>query len=115
MSSQPPPPVTKYRLTVTIRGNTHEEIVDELLSMTRGGYLLASDHYTRDAFDSTGGRDRMVLEHTNPSQTPEHYRRELDEWVTCRRDERRATQPPLTDRQPLCDGRDQSEPTEEMA
>lgn len=73
-------PVTKYLLTVTIRGNTHEEIVDELLSMTRGGYLLASDYYKRDAFDSTGGRDHMVLQHTNPDMTPERYREELSAW-----------------------------------
>lgn len=74
------PPVAKYKLTVTIRGNTHAEIVDELLTMTNGGYLLASDYETRDSFDSWGGRDHMVLEHTNPDQTPERYREELKAW-----------------------------------
>lgn len=83
------PPVTKYKLTVTIRGNTHEEIVDELLTMTRGGYLLASDYYKRDTFDSTGGRDRMVLEHTNPDMTPERYTEELSAWADERRGARR--------------------------
>lgn len=81
----PEPPVSKYLLTVTIRGNSHEEIEGELLAMTRGGYLLASDYGKRDAFDSTGGRDHMVLEHTNPDMTPERYRKELDAWWQTRK------------------------------
>lgn len=85
----PEPPVTKYKLTVTIRGNSHDEIVDELLTMTRGGYLLASDYYKRDAFDSTGGRDRMVLEHTNPDMTAEQYAADLTAWSEARKEYRR--------------------------
>ena len=68
------PPVTKYELTVKIRGNTHDEIEDELLTLTRGGYLLDSDYGKRDAWNSTGGRCTSVMVHTNPEQTPEKYR-----------------------------------------
>jgi putative lipoic acid-binding regulatory protein len=76
----PEPPVTKYELTVKIRGNTHDEIEDELLTLVRGGYLLDSDYGKRDAWNSTGGRCTSVMVHTNPEQTPEKYRDELDAW-----------------------------------
>ena len=74
------PPVTKYELTVKIRGNTHDEIEDELLTLVHGGYLLDSDYGKRDAWNSTGGRCTSVMVHTNPEQTPEKYRDELDAW-----------------------------------
>ena len=48
----PEPPVTKYELTVKIRGNTHDEIEDELLTLVHGGYLLDSDYGKRDAWNS---------------------------------------------------------------
>lgn len=79
------PPVAKYRLTVEIRGNSHEELEGELLGLTRGGYLLASDYHQLDAFESIGGRDTIKLEHTNPDMTPERYREELDAWFQARR------------------------------
>lgn len=88
-AAAPEPPVSKYKLTITIRGNTHDELMEELLTMTRGGYLLASDYYARDTFDSTGGRDRMVLEHTNPDMTPERYAAELTAWFEARKEARR--------------------------
>jgi hypothetical protein len=79
------PPVTKYRLTLTSRGNTHEEIEDELLTYTRGGYLLDSDYHKRDEWDATSGRQSARMEHTNPDQTPEAYSAELDAWAQARR------------------------------
>lgn len=85
MSDEHTPPVAKYRLTLTIDGNSHEEIVAELLGMTRGGYLLDSDYYKRDEFRVIGGRRTATLDHTNPEQTPEGYLRELDEWWQARR------------------------------
>lgn len=88
------PPVTKYKFTATIRGNSHDEIVSELLTMTRGGYLLASDYETRDEFDSTGGRDHMVLEHTNPEMTAEQYAADLDAWWVARKFARNNPTPP---------------------
>jgi len=86
------PPVTKYELTVKIRGNTHDEIEDELLTLVRGGYLLDSDYGKRDAWNSTGGRCTSVMVHTNPEQTPEAYAAELDAWWNERRAARREAQ-----------------------
>lgn len=74
------PPVAKYRLTLTITGNSHDEIESELLSMTRGGYLLDSDYYKRDEFTVYGGRTTAKLEHANPDMTPEQYDEALDAW-----------------------------------
>ena len=34
------PPVPRYRLTLTITGNTLDEIEHELVVQTRGGFLL---------------------------------------------------------------------------
>jgi hypothetical protein len=79
------PPVAKYRLTLTITGNSHDEIEHELLVMTRGGYLHDSDGYERDEFHVIGGRRTAVLEHTNPDMTPERYDAELDAWWQARR------------------------------
>ena len=74
------PPVTKYVLNVKIRGNTHEEIEDELLTLTRGGYLLDSDYHKRDEWDATSGRCSSIMLHANPEQTPEQYAAELEAW-----------------------------------
>lgn len=87
MDDNTPPPVAKYRYTLTITGNSHEEVEREMLTMTRGGYLLDSDYYERDAFHVIGGRSTRVLEHTNPDQTPEGYEQQLSEWF----EERKAT------------------------
>lgn len=85
------PPKAKYRLTLVITGNTHEEIERELLSQTRGGYLLDSDYYQRDSFDCFSGRTRSTLEHVNPDMTPERYDAELREWGVVRRRARKET------------------------
>lgn len=83
------PPVAKYKYTLVIRGNSHAEIQEELLSQTRGGYLLDSAYETRDAFDTYGGKDHTTLELTNPEMTPERYERELREWSEERKAARR--------------------------
>jgi hypothetical protein len=90
MSEALDPPVTKYKFTAVIRGNTHAEIVNELVSLTRGGYLLASDYEKRDEFDSYGGRDHITLEHTNPDMTPERYAEQLEAWAVARKLARKA-------------------------
>jgi hypothetical protein len=84
-----PPPTAKYRYTLTIIGNSHGEIVGELVAATRGGYLIDSDYYERDEFLAYGGRKTSRLEHTNPSQTPETYAAELDQWSASRKAARR--------------------------
>lgn len=74
------PPVAKYKLTLTIEGNSHEEIMRELLVQTQGGYLINSNYETRDEWHVLGGRCTSVMEHTNPDQTPERYEAELSAW-----------------------------------
>lgn len=74
------PPVAKYKYTLTITGNSHAEIQHELLVHARGGYLIATDYETRDECRCFGGTYDSRLEHTNPDQTPEKYRAELDAW-----------------------------------
>lgn len=90
MSDDLQPPIPRYRLTLTIRGNTLDEIEHELIVQTRGGFLLDSDRYTRDAWDSTDGRVHSVMEHRNPEMTPEQYAAELTAWADARRAARNA-------------------------
>ena len=80
------PPTAKYELSITLHGNSHEEIERELLSMTRGGYLLDSDHHRRDEFHVVGGRGTRVLKHANPEMTPDRYDAELDAWWRARKE-----------------------------
>lgn len=89
MTDSTDPPVAKYRYTLTVTGNSHEEIENEIVVMTRGGYLLDSHYYERDEFTVYGGTSTRVLEHVNPDQTPESYSKELDEWFDRRRQERK--------------------------
>lgn len=89
MPETPEPPKAKYTYTLTVTGNSHDEIERELLVMTRGGYLLDSQYHERDEFTVYGGTSTRRLEHTNPGQTAEGYRRELDEWSEARKAARR--------------------------
>jgi len=82
------PPVAKYKLVVEITGNSHEEIEEELLYLTRGGYLLDVDYYRRDECRVIGGRQTTTLIHQNPSMTPERYDAELSEWFNSRKDKK---------------------------
>ena len=83
------PPVPRYKLTLTITGNTLDEIEHELLVQTRGGFLLDSDYYRRDEWQVVGGRVTSRMEHVNPEMTPERYEAELDEWFAARKAARR--------------------------
>lgn len=76
----PEPPVAKYRYTLVVTGNSHDEILDEILMQTRGGYLLDSDHYKRDEFRVYGGNKTTTLEHANPEMTTERYKADLETW-----------------------------------
>ena len=82
---QPEPPVTKYKHTFVVRGNTHAEIERELFYHLNGGYLNDSDAGKRDSFDVYGGRTHSTLEHTNPDMTPERYEADLRAWSVARR------------------------------
>ena len=74
------PPVPRYRLTLTITGNTLDEIERELVVQTRGGFLLDSGYMRRDFWEIVTGRYISVMEHVNPEMTPERYDAELDAW-----------------------------------
>lgn len=82
------PPIARYRLTVTITGNTLNEIEDELVTQTRGGFLIDSGYGKRHEWNATDGRCTRVMEHRNPDMTPERYMAELHAWVDERRAER---------------------------
>ena len=88
MSDNTDPPVAKYRYTIEITGNSHDEIERELLVMTRGGYLIDSQNYERDTFHVLGGTSTRRLEHLNPEQTPENYAAELERWFKARKADR---------------------------
>ena len=79
-----PPPTRKYRYTLTVTGNSHDEIEQEIEMMTRGGYLLDSQYYERDEFTVYGGNSTRTLEHVNPEQTAEKYREEIKVWTLAR-------------------------------
>lgn len=76
------PPIARYRLTLTIKGNTLDEIEDRLATQVNGGFLLDSDYGKRDSWNSTDGTTTSVMEHHNPDMTPERYAAELDAWWT---------------------------------
>ena len=57
------PPVPRYRFTLTVTGNTLDEIESELVSQTRGGFLLDSDYYKRDEWEVWGGVSTGRMEH----------------------------------------------------
>lgn len=82
-------PSRRYRLTLTITGNTLDEIERELVVQTRGGFLLDSGHMTRDFWEIVTGRYISVMEHVNPEMTPERYDAELDAWWAGRKAGRR--------------------------
>ena len=82
MTDQPPTP--RYRYTLIVEGNTHDEIEHELLVCTRGGYLLDSDYYQRDEWHVVGGHTDSRMEHVAPDMTPERYGAELEAWFAAR-------------------------------
>lgn len=92
MSDEMKPPVAKYRYTLTITGNSHEEIADRLHGVEINHWQDVTGYnpggVQRDAFDITDGTATRVLEHTNPDQTPERYHAELMAWVPATRKKR---------------------------
>lgn len=85
MTTEENPPTAKYTYTLTVHGNSHDEIEAEILTQTRGGYLLDSDRYQRDAFEVWGARSVRTQEHANPEMTPERYEAELAAWWSARK------------------------------
>lgn len=81
----PKPPTARYRLELTITGNTLDEIEDELQIMVNGGLHLDSDRGRRHEWECWGGTTTRRMRHTNPGMTPERYQAELSEWLDTRR------------------------------
>lgn len=79
------PPVPKYKLTLVITGNTHEEVEEELYQYANSCFLLDTHGYRRDEFEVLGGTRHAKLEHLNPSQTPEGYMSDLSAWFRNRK------------------------------
>ena len=84
------PPVARYRLTLTIDGNSFDEIDNEL-------YLLAGGSTCRDSlflglerheWEIYEPRVKKRMEHRNPDMTPEKYDTELKAWAESKRKER---------------------------
>lgn len=88
--SKPQPPVSRYKLELTITGNTLDEIQDELQIMVNGGFHLDSGGGRRHEWECWGGTTTRRMRHTNPGMTPERYRAELREWFDARRAARKA-------------------------
>lgn len=89
----PEPPVAKYRYTLTITGNSHEEIADRLHGVEVNHWQdvtsFSAANEPRDEFDITDGTATRRLEHTNPEMTPERYHDELMAWGSRERTARR--------------------------
>ena len=85
MAETPDPPQTKYRYTVVIDANSHEEIERELHVLANGGHIVDSHSYQRDDFHCISGRADRHLQQVDPEMTAEQYKRDLDEWWQARR------------------------------
>ena len=81
------PPNPRYRLTLTIEGNTLDEVEDAVSAYARSGFLVDSDGGRRDAWDVTRPTCESLMTVVDPDMTPERYFAELDAWFT----ERKAT------------------------
>jgi len=76
------PPVPRYKLTVEVTGNTLDEVTDEIYGV---GLNAPWTIGRRDECEIVGGTRTIRLQHTNPTQTPENYRAELDAWAKARK------------------------------
>ena len=84
------PPVARYRLTLTIDGNSFDEI-DDVLRVLANGSTHEDSLFTgqvRHEWDIYSPRVRRHMEHRNPDMTPEKYDDELIAWAESKRKER---------------------------
>lgn len=84
------PPIPRYRLTLTIEGNSFDEIDDELSLLANGSTDEDSlfTGFRRHEWDIYGPRVHRHMEHRNPDMTPEKYDDELIAWAESKRKER---------------------------
>ena len=81
------PPNPRYRLTLTIEGNTLDEVEDAVNAYARCGFLVDSEGGRRDAWDVARPPCDSLMAVVDPDMTPERYFAELDAWFK----ERKAT------------------------
>ena len=74
------PPNRRYRLTLTIEGNTLDEVQDVVNAYARLGFLNDSDCGRRDAWYVTHTRCESLMTVVDPGMTPDRYFAELDAW-----------------------------------
>ena len=76
-------PIAKYQAVIAITGNSRKEISDRIRSLDVNWDYEYGD---RDSIESTDGTTSIIMEHTNPEQTPEAYDDELMAWARARRE-----------------------------
>ena len=76
------PPKARYRLSLQITANTLEELEQELDARA---IHFAIENRGRHTRDEVGPRHHLVLEHANPTMTPERYDVELRAWWAAQR------------------------------
>ena len=83
------PPAARYRLTLTIDGNSFDEIDGELRILANGSTHEDSlfTGQVRHEWDIYSPRVMRHMEHRNPDMTPEKYDDELRAWANSRRKE----------------------------
>lgn len=81
------PPVARYRLTLTIDGNSFDEIDNELRVLAGGSTYRDSLFFglERHEWSIYEPRVKKRMEHRNPDMTPEKYDDELTAWADSRR------------------------------
>lgn len=83
MSSKPP--MSRYKLTLEITGNTMDEVLRELAVQSNDAdHELGGDIHRHNA-EWISGRSTLSLVERNPGMTPEKYAAELDAWRESRR------------------------------
>lgn len=70
-------PIPKYTFAVLVTGNSRQEIASAISRLETD---MAIDWRERDQIDSMDGTTAVVMEHTNPVQTPEQYTDALMAW-----------------------------------
>ena len=84
------PPVARSRLTLTIDGNSFDEIDNELRVLANSSTYMDSLFTGQVRHEWTIYSPRVIrhMEHRNPDMTPEKYDDELIAWAESKRKER---------------------------
>lgn len=77
------PPTTKLTATVKLYANSQDELSEAIRRLALNWEFHVR---RRDEVNIIGGDRTIHIEHTNPAQTPEGYRAELDAWWNARKE-----------------------------